>query len=356
MLTSLLYTVLSAVLSIVIAFANAGKAAETPGTPAWDAGAHKTFGAALVPRYDITFDERLGEALGALTAETGFDIPKIAASLPDFFRYQRWMTKLFPGVFYGLRDQWLVGNEFPAAIVGMPAGMRFVTEPEPVEGSPDEYRVLIEMSYADGSTAAVNSFSTYNTETGILGCSLGIFNLGFNLNLKENYAYTAYDPFMRVFGYCKLYDDILLQNKAVNADTLRLKFPYDGMDWMLQLWKGRYFNTSGGEVGLYHKPASRLIAFYDAASNERIGMSFEVCVTETGRPLVVRPVEGHWWMTGFAMSKYLYVPNQLTLKTEIIPTDAAMKEALMGALDKETAKGTLSYTVSDDGARLSIRW
>ena len=225
MIITFLSTVLSASLSVVFVFANAGAAAEKPGAPAWDAAAHTTFGAALVPRYEITFDELLGAALDELTDETGFDIPGVAAGLPDFFYYQRWMAKLFPGFFYGLRDAWLVGQEIPAVIIGMPEKMHFKTEP--TDWNPDGYRVLLEMTYADGSLATCNTFSMYNTATGT---------------------------------------------------------------------------------------------------------------------------------TGFAMQKYLYLPNQLTLKAEILPADEEMKLGLIGALNREAAASGISYTQSDDGTRLYIVW
>jgi len=356
MLLSFLYTALSTLLSILLAFANAGKAAETPGIPTWDAGAHTSFGPKSVPRYQVTFDDRLLDALDTLNAETGFDIPAIAAGLPDFFYYQRWMTKLFPGLFYGQRDKWLAneeGWEAVGVLAGMPQAIHFKTEPT---DTPDEYRVLLEMTCADGSTTVLDTQSRYNAATGDLGSRRGILNLGFNVNFKEKWAYTAYDPPMRLFGYVKLYDDLLLQNKAVNADTLRLKFPYQGKDWMLQLWKGRYFNTSGGEVGLYHKPTSRLYEFYDTASSERIGMSFEIYVRKTGQPLIVRPMENHWWMTGFAMDRVLYLPGQLLLKTEIVPADQAMMDGLVFALERETAGSGVTYTKSADGTRLFIEW
>jgi len=357
MILSFLYTVLSTVLSLVIAFSNAGVAAEKPGTPAWNAGARKTFGPALMPRYDVTFDEVFTQAFGRLAEESGLDLPGIAAGLPDFFYGQRWMARLFPGLFAGQRDRWLADEKGWAIfgiVLGMPQSMRL--KAEPTGGNPDEYRVLLEMTFPDGSVTDYDTQCIFNTETGDLSSRKGIFNLGFNLNLKEMWGYTAEDPPQRSLGYCKLYDDLLLQTRAVNAATVRLKFPYQGKDWMLQLWKGRYFTTSGGEIGLYHKPKNRLLAFYDTASSERIGMSFEVYVKETGQPLVVRPVENHWWMTGFALNRYVYLADRLTLKTEIVPADADMLRGLVSALDKEAARGVLSYTVSEDETRLVIQW
>jgi len=357
MILSFLYTALSTLLSVAVAFASAGKAAETPGTPTWNAAAYTTFGPASAPRYDITFDEVFTEAFELLTEETGFDLPGVAAGLPDFFYRQRWMVKLLPGLFYSLRDKGLK-NESGWGIFGALAGMptKLHLKAEPLAGRPGEYRAVIEMTHADGSVVPYDTGAVYNAATGDLSARKGIFNLGFNVNLKEKWAYTAQDPPMRLLGYMKLYDTMLLKNTAVNADTLRLKFPYRGKDWMVQLWKGRYFNTSGGEVGLYHKPTTRLTEVYDTASSERIGMSFEIYIKKTGEPLIVRPVENHWWMTGFAMNRVLYLADQLVLKTEIVPADQAMMDGLIFALEREAAGKGATFEKSADGTRLFIEW
>ena len=365
---SFIHTVVSAVLSIAIALASAGAAAEKPGVPAWDtevfkANANKrnsitkvlTFGVRPPPPYGITFDERLAQAFDDLKAESGFDFIALADNVPDIFRYQRWLVKLFPAFFYKQRDKLLADRkDIWGILIGMPTKMHLKTTP--TGGNPAEYHLVIEMTYADGSVVEYNSNNIYNTDTGDLGFHLGVFSLGFNFNFKEMYTYTSIKPPMNVFGYMKLYDILLLQNKAINAKTVRLKFPYKGKDWMLQIWKGRYFNTSGGEVGLYNKPANRRIEFYDAATEERIDMSFEAYVKETGQPLVVRPAVNHWWMTGFAFDKYVYLANQITLKTEITPADAEMMQGLIAALDREAAGSGMSYTVSGGGTTLLIEW
>jgi len=354
MIMSFLYTVLSTVLSIVIALANAGAAAETPGAPAWGAQAYKAYGPARMPRYEITFDETFTQGFEQLNAESGFDFVRIANSVPDVFRTQRRLVKLLPGIFNSLRDKFLAdGNYTGAMLIGMPEKLHFKTVPT---GTPDEHHMVIEMTFSDGTVADYNTGNLYNTATRDWGYHSGLFALGFNLNLGESYFYTATNPPMDAFGYCKLYDDILLKNKAINAETVRLKFPYRGEGWMLQIWKGRYFTTSGGEIGLYRRPPNRLIEFYDAATEDRIGMSFEVYIKETGQPLVVRPVQTHWWMTGFAVNRYLYLADQLTMKTEIVPKDEEMLQALKSALDKEAARGILSYEESVCAAALNSEW
>ena len=43
--------------------------------------------------------------------------------------------------------------------------------------------------------------------------------------------------FRRSLGYCELYDN-MAPYAAMDFDTVRIKFRYDNLDWMVQMWKG----------------------------------------------------------------------------------------------------------------------
>ncbi|MCL2301203.1 MAG: DUF4474 domain-containing protein, partial [Firmicutes bacterium] len=207
-------------------------------------------------------------------------------------------------------------------------------------GEPYEYGIHITCTYADNSKCSIDTYSRYNKLTGEFGEGNGVGGLSYNFNFNEALAYTTNNSWQRGLGYMKLYDTLLLQTSdMVNIDTVRLKFGYKGKDWMLQLWKGRYFNTSGGEIGLYNKPKDRFIEFYDCATDEeRIYMSFKITTDDTtidDPVLINRDVEIHWWFTGFAVRRKLYTPSHLTLGTVVVPADTEMYTALKGALDKE---------------------
>jgi len=386
MILSMFKIIIATLLSILIAFSSMGARAETPGVPAWDKDVYAayvgnrsrllrilTLGLAPPPRCEITFDETLAQAFAMLEANSGFDVEGTANSLPDIFYYHRWLVKLLPDFFYNLRDNWMAkGDAWQEAgdgslmvlyrLLGVSAAMPVQVHiaAERSESDPDEYAVIIYLTYADGSLRFFNTFSTYNTSTGEFGENNGIGGLGYNFNIKKSWAYTTGDPFQRKLGYIKFYDDMLLQTSdMVNVDTVRLKFPWRGKDWMLQLWKGRYFTTTGGEVGLYNKPQSRLVEFYDAAADdERIGMSFKITAHDESGDIVLidRPVQNHWWMTGFAVREYLYTPERITLETEIVPADEEMKLGLIAALNREAAKGVLTYTEQESDASLMVRW
>jgi len=370
---------ISWVVTIVVAFSNVGALAEAPNALAWDSKAfHSSVERSNLrfsPKWEFSFDAPLLEAFEDLEQRTGFSIPEAASALKDMYWTHRWMVKLFPGIFYGLRDRWLAkGDEWEqngdgskmvlyrllGLCVGMPTKVHIVADPiawEPeatvaeapgispygitvAPGDAYEYYIYIKCFYADGSDRSIFTYTKYNKYTGEFGEDNGVGGLSYNFNFKDAFAYTTNNSWQRALGYMKLYDDLLLKTtKMVNIDTVRLKFDYQGMDWMLQLWKGRYFTTTGGEIGLYHKPKDRLINFYDAVSDdERINMSFKItgdAGTAAENVVIDRPVEIRWWFTGFAVRERLYEPSRLTLGTIVVPTDTAMYDALKGALDRE---------------------
>jgi len=399
MLLTLVYRAISWIASIVIAFSNVGALAEKPNAPAWDKNAfHSSIDKGNLrfsPKWEITYDDVLLDAFADLEQRTGFNIPEASSALKDMYWTHRWMVKLFPGIFYGLRDRWLAkGDEFAqqddgvrmvlyrilGLCVGMPTKVHIEARPiawwEPAPPAPlpaeeadepaaeeaggpvaevsdippygitvapgdaYEYDIYIKCFYADGKDRSIFTFSKYNKFTGEFGEDNGVGGLSYNFNFKDAFAYTTNNSWQRALGYMKLYDTLLLQTTdMVNIDTVRLKFDYAGRDWMLQLWKGRYFTTTGGEIGLYNKPKDRRIEFYDCATDEeRINMSFRITTDDTtidDPVLIDRPVMPRWWFTGFAVRQRLYKPDRLTLGAIVVPTDAAMYTALKGALDRE---------------------
>jgi hypothetical protein len=245
------------------------------------------------------------------------------------------------------------------SLVAMP--QKAFIRAEEHENEPGVYTIMMDLTYGDGSVATLDTSIIYDANYKRFhdGEWSGIAGVGYNFNMGDGssmYAYTTSHPFQRELGYMKLYDDLLLQTSdMVNITTQRIKFEYAGKEWMLQLWKGRYFITSAGEVGIYHKPLSRLVDFYDAAPDEdRIGMSFKLTAHDDAGDIVLvdRPMMNHWWMTGFALQKKIYLSDRLTLETTIQPKDADM----MAALVAELARLNMNYTVADDGATVDIAW
>lgn len=130
-----------------------------------------------------------------------------------------------------------------------------------------------------------------------------------------------------------------------------MKFPYDGQDWLVQFWKGQYFNVfTGAEFGFYNKPQDKSVEFYDCASDEwMVPMSMKLY--QNGCLLFVREPELHWWMTGFKIGACL--PSMLTLEGTIEFKTAEMKDAFLAALEAQPPEG-VTYTVQ--GNLFSFVW
>jgi elongation factor P len=71
---------------------------------------------------------------------------------------------------------------------------------------------------------------------------------------------------------------------------------------MVQMWKGNYFISNGGEVGLYWREPGQIGSYYNCATEE-IPMSLQVSIGD--KVLVNRPLQEHWWISGFNIGEKL---------------------------------------------------
>jgi len=365
-----LVTIIFTICSVINAFANAGAAAQDKNQP-WELtsyfqrierrvgiGKMLTLGLAPADRLNVEFDGVISEMLGEMESYSGFDAKAIATSWPDIHYYNRWLYTLFPGAFNGVRDflmnkadECQANNDTIGMVIyrvlGVSAGMpkKVLLAGEEFPDQPGLYEIVVHCTYGDGSTSRTELQATWDSARGYIyqdgDRPDGILGSGFAMNLREGWAYNTLRAPQRELGYNKLYDDLLLKTtNMIDADVVRLKFSYHNEDWMLQLWKGRYFITTGGEIGMYKKSKDRIIEHYKGGKGEDlVPMSYRIRLLETGELLVDRPLTPHWWMTGFALRHMVYGPTRIALETEIVPLDADMQAGLVTALEREIAGG-----------------
>ncbi len=383
MVLSILNSVVSVALSILISISHVGWLGEKEGADMWDTNAFLakmkqqnvvqrilTFGFLPAPTMEITYDDVMTDLFDDMKERTGFDFDAVTKVFPDLFYYARIAYYLMPDQFNKWRDDMILKgdeweqqgdgakkgqNRFLGSLIAMPKKAHFIAAP--YENREGVYEIHILFTYGDGSTATLDTSAIYDTHTGEIGEWGGVAGIGYNFNAKHMYAYTTPDPPQRALGYIKLYDDLILKTtKMVNIDTIRLKFKYANKDWMLQLWKGRYFITSAGEVGLYNKPPDRLINWYNTASDqELVPMSFKLTAEGVAEPLVDRGQMNHWWMTGFALSDKIYLSPRLTLFSDITAPDQAFADGLVSAL-KEQQKTHKDLFYKTEGLTTRIIW
>ena len=181
--------------------------------------------------------------------------------------------------------------------------------------------------------------------------------LGYLYDERQQIFYTADDPWQRNFGFNEIYD-VTSQFVMIQYDTERFKFTHQGMDWMIQPWKGQYgMILYGGEVGVYVKYTERDAEHYDCAKDDdmlQMAMSFYRYDSESQewKHEFDRPYGTYWWITGFTPGFIRFTtPGQaqsfnnypdLRMDMRITMKDFEMLEGMTKAL-KEKKVG---YTVS----------
>ncbi|MBQ7549852.1 MAG: DUF4474 domain-containing protein, partial [Clostridia bacterium] len=153
----------------------------------------------------------------------------------------------------------------------------------------------IEFTYDDNGNITVKSVNGKDT---------GLF--GFKYNTTDKVFITAEDAWQRNFGFEKTYDDVSGLG-AISYDTARIKFDYDGLEWMVQLWKGQYgYFFEGAEIGVYHRESnSTASTMYQCATDtNKYSMEMTVYRRESSTSnkyteLFHRSRSRTWWLTGF---------------------------------------------------------
>ena len=156
-----------------------------------------------------------------------------------------------------------------------------------------------------------------------------ILAAGFRYDANQQIYYSEEQSWQRNFGFTPLYDAGAAFT-GMYYDTMRLKFQYDDMDWMIQIWKGRYGITTGGEIGIYYKEPEREENFYDCVPDEEmITMSF--ALYKGDELYMTRGPEPHWWLTGFKLFDMI-APGDLTMHASFFMDDVGMADKLEESL------------------------
>lgn len=133
---------------------------------------------------------------------------------------------------------------------------------------------------------------------------------GFAYDAEQDIFYSTKYPVQRIFGYNTLYDTGA-HRFGMYFQTKRVRFTVGGKEWMVQIWKGQYGATVGGEIGVYYRDASTFIRHFEAVEDEdMVMMGFQLY--KNNEPYFQRGPEEHWWLTGFRILD-VAVPTQLSM-------------------------------------------
>lgn len=318
-------------------------------------------------RIDISFDKRLTEANLYIVQNCGIDMEAILKSLPPLNGFSSLVMETFEIDTVAFREAmykerfkhdeqgtglgvvyYLLGNWF--SIIDK---IELYTRPT---DEPDVYEICFDMIFRDGGRDTLGTGMRIDTKTGELSNpdGKGMLGLGFNFNFKDMIIYTVIDAWTREFGFAVIYDVIANTVGIYDYETRRYHFDYEGLEWMIQVWKGTYFYvTNGAEVGIYNRvPGEEIGTFYNCANDDQM-MEMQMKLSYKDKVLINTKPQKHWWLTGFNLSGTVYDPASLTMVYSIKFPNATMLKAFTDAVDREET-GDATYKV--DGTTVTINW
>lgn len=317
--------------------------------------------------FDFTIDDLFRESVDYVYDETGFDLDLLLGSLPETNQYSQLIVGAFNIDTEEMRRQSIErcaelaaeGKTAQSYIVrwfGVWLSVidKCVVKGVPVEGMDDVYEVIVDITYKDGSKDVLYSSIYFDSKTGeVYGkTDTGMLGLGYNYSVKELLAYSPVDVWMRNFGFCLFYDIFSYSTPFFNYHTRRFKFDYDGKEWMIQIWKGNYLISNGGEIGIYNREPGSIGSYYNAVGDDGL-LEMKMDIYHGDELLLSRGPEPHWWLNAFKMSDTVYLPSSLTMKFDIVMKDEEMLKAFCNSIDKHY-RHDVTYTV--DGLKVSVVW
>lgn len=318
-------------------------------------------------RIDITFDKMLTEANLYVVQNCGVDMEAILRSLPPLNNLSSLVVETFEidtvafreAMFEECKKHDEQGTGLGVIYYFIGCYMSIIDKielyAEPTK-DPVVYEICFNMVFRDGAKETIRTGMHINTKTGELSNpdGKGMLGLGFNFNFKDMLIYTVVDAWTREFGFAVMYDIIANTTGVYDYETRRYQFDYDGLEWMIQVWKGTYyFVTNGAEVGIYNRvPGEELGTFYNCATDEQM-MEMSMKLSYKGKELFSMKPQKHWWLTGFHLSGTVYDPASLTLDYSIVFPNTQMLKAFTDAIDNEEHHDA-TYTVK--GTTVSVVW
>lgn len=314
----------------------------------------------------VTVNDTLQGIVDGIFETTGVDFSKIYKSLPQSNQLAELVTDSMnldipatQAYLLQMSDQcFRNGNALFGVILrmtelwlGIVDKVELTTKPYPAEPGCEEVGFIV--TYRDGRTEDVYLGILYDTvNNAFVGKNGQPAIFGYYLDLNTNLVYTGVDVWQRNMGFNIFYDIFCyLTPFFFHYTTQRVKFVYQGKDWMFQMWKGRYAIASGGELGIYTRDESKIGSFYDCGSDEDM-LVMSIAIYHEDELIFKRDPMLHWWVTGFAISDTAYLPESLTLIATITMRDKEMLDLAVEAFAKK--KGIIDYEV--DGLDVTITW
>lgn len=327
-------------------------------------------GQLLLPdrNFEVTMDPLIDGYCAYIAENSDLDVTRILTCLPETSKPAELIVSTF-GIntdemraeMYQKRDELWDQGKYGLAFVYYFLGAYFsVMEKCDVTAVPTDeenvHEVVLNLKYRDGAVEQLHPGIFINSETGLAynRDDKGMVESGFNCSIYDLLVYAPVHAWMRDFGFCVWYDlaCYISPDWMWDYTTRRFKFDYDGKEWMIQVWKGSYLFTNGGEIGIYNRDKSKVGTYYDCAGDEDM-LVMSMTVLHGEDEILSLPPARHWWINGFRMAKTVYPPSSLTMRAAIEMRDEEMLDAFCKAIARNYRRD-VRYTT--DGLTVCIEW
>lgn len=327
-------------------------------------------GQLLLPdrNFEVKIDPLIDGYCAYIAENSDLDVSRILKNLPETSKPAELIVKTF-GIdtdemragLYKKRDEYWDKGNYGMAFVYYFLGAYFsVMKSCDVTAVPTDeanvHEVVLVVHYLNGSTEELHPGIFLNDETGLAynRDGKGMVGTGFDCSMYELLVYATVNAWMREFGFCVWYDLVcyVSPNWMWDYTTRRFKFSYGDKNWMIQIWKGSYLFTNGGEVGVYNRDKGKVGTYYDCAGDEDM-LVMSMTVSRGEDEILSLPPARHWWINGFKMSRTIYPPSSLTMRASIEMRDEEMRDAFCRAIDRNY-RHDVRYTT--DGLTVNLVW
>lgn len=318
-------------------------------------------------KFNVVLDDKLDALCSSVARASGLDAALIMKSMPEFNglavkvseKYHINVPELQKKL-NELSEKYAKEGNSALSLIFRAAAVYFGIIDEaylycvPVEGLEDTYEIYCRVTYRDGRTEELPSGTYYNIKTQMLygKDDNGMVGIGYDFDVGKAMVITPVHVWMRNFGFTVAYDIFCYITPLFNYQTARIKFNYAGSEWMIQLWKGRYVITNGAEIGIYKREPGSKGTFYNCVGDEDM-LLMSLDLFHGDDLLVHRDPMYHWWLTGFTVSKTVYLPQSLTLTGSITFKDAEMTRVFCEGIENRNFHD-ISY--QKNGITVTFEW
>ena len=181
-----------------------------------------------------------------------------------------------------------------------------------------------------------------------------IYLAGFEYDKDQNIFVTRKDAMQRIGGYNDFYDRLSTLLYMV-IDIEPIVYSVGTKKYMIELWKGQYYASTGCEFGLYHELEGKSGLWECAKDDELIHMEYEL-KNNLGKTIFKRSGK-HWWLTGFKPGVFNN-PSNLSMENIKLNfnTEAEAKAFYQSLSNLIKDKDPKKYNLSINGKTVSFRW